>query len=149
MQLKIFKKSLLFSNKNSKPNERSGGNVFIWGVVSKDNFTNSAASESTLNDIAVYYNQENKVFILDLETIYCFSNRSDEINYLEHLLKEFTYFMEIKQYNTKCNFSLLNIDFTNLFVDKTIEELYIKFKIFVEGYKVVTEQLNENKGVVQ
>lgn len=111
-----------------------GDLTFIWGVVSYDNLLSGEASFYTMNDIDIEFNSTTQKYSLSIETIYEFSSVEAEMNYLNSLLKAFTYYMDEHGYNTKIVPHLYQM-FSTKFEASTIEELYAKFKAIVIGYQ--------------
>lgn len=111
---------------------------FIWGVKSADEHSKEEANLHTLNDIDICYNKRTNKYYLGLETIYYFTNeRKGQIEYLERLFQEFTRFMTNNGYDTDISdaHTLVNPYFDGY--AESITELYVKLKIFIEGYKAV------------
>lgn len=106
---------------------------FIWGVIAQDDLSDSKkATLNTLNDIDITYNTNSKKYSIDIETIYRFKSHKDECLYLRNLLKSFTEYMNRQGFSASytcdlsCLYNLTNAD--------SIEELYTKFRIFVNGF---------------
>jgi hypothetical protein len=115
----------------------SGYLKHIWGVKSWDDLTGKDACLYTMNDIDIIYCRESKLYMLGVETAYMFNDENRkhaECKYLKQLLKAFTKFMNDNNYSKdfdKCLF----ISNSSLSISaESIEELYMNFKIFVEGY---------------
>jgi hypothetical protein len=109
---------------------------FIWGIKSGDDLTNQPASMYTMNDLDICYDHINQEFTLGIETIYWFTTLEAEIKYLDGLLSKFTEFMERNSLKTTL-IPLLRLEIvTNA---QTIEELYVNFKMFVNGRKSLME----------
>lgn len=118
-----------------KDNEYNSGPLkFIWGISTQD----LPASFYTLNDLDICYNRDTKKYLLGLETLYKFDSIKDTISYLDSLLKEFAHYICL-------NYKPENYDKSNLyaynmgeiFLGDTVEELYWKFYLFVEGFKKI------------
>ena len=121
-----------------------GDMKFIWGVKSYDDFSSAPANLWTMNDIDIVYDEENKEYLLSVETIYDFDNgREGQIKYYDNLLNEFTKFMIDNGYDMDLPDSKIMIKPITLTRADTITELYFMFKIFVKGFKVVCEDIKE------
>ncbi len=106
---------------------------FIWGVTSY-NLNGTKANLFTINDIDITFNKKEKTYMLGIETAHYFETYEAECNYLQQCLSAFTKYMEdnhlkknlpfILTFNTPCTFMTA----------ETIEELYMNFKIFVDGF---------------
>lgn len=120
-------------------NEYNIGSLkFIWGIKSYDDLSSGEnANLYTMNDIDITYDRKTKLYMLGIETAYMFNgNRKEgECEYLRGLLASFSKFMDdngyAKDYD-KCLF--MTQPPTILSSAENIEELYINFKIYVEGY---------------
>ena len=111
---------------------------FIWGVKSWDDLTSKDANLYTMNDLDIIYNRDKKEYMLGIETIYSFDNGKDgEIKYLEGLLDKFTEYMQERGCTTSDKISLCCIESSDPWKAETIPELYIRFKIFVNGFRSV------------
>lgn len=77
--------------------------------------------------------------MLGIETIYSFDTGNEgEIKYLEGLLDKFTEYMHENEYiTTQDKICLTCIESSEPWRAETISELYIRFKIFVNGYRSV------------
>lgn len=123
-------------NKNSSDNACSDFK-FIWGVLSKDSIAQNP-SLFTLNDIDIVYDNLRKIYTLNLETVYKFNSKKNEVDYLKHLLTLFTSYMEENNLNINKTYELKNFPVLN-FEATTISELYTNFRIAVEGYCTLYE----------
>ena len=112
---------------------------FIWGIKSWDDLSSKDANLYTMNDIDIIYDRGKKEYMLGIETIYSFDNgNEDEIKYLESLLDKFTDYMRENEYTTtQDKMCLTCIESSEPWRAETISELYIRFKIFVNGFKSV------------
>ena len=120
--------------------EYNCGNLqFFWGVKSLDDISAQEAACYTMNDLDIIYDRESNEYLLGIETIYSFAEGSKgEIKYLENLLERFTEFMEENRYiSTEDKLCLYHIESGEPWRAETILDLYIRFKIFVNGYKSV------------
>ena len=107
---------------------------FIWGIKSFDDLSSSNACLYTMNDIDLTYDKQKREYMLGIETAYMFDSYDDECKYLSDCLKAFTKYMDDNGLNKNEPFRLfMNNPCTNM-VANSIEELYINFKIFVNGY---------------
>lgn len=107
---------------------------FIWGVKSWDDLTGKGACIYTMNDIEIVYDKKKKVYILDIETAYEFADYTDKCKYLQDCLNAFTKYMDdngLKK-NKPFDPSFANPDMS--VTAGSIEDLYTKFKIFVDGF---------------
>ena len=120
-----------------KDDEYNCGSLkYIWGVKSHDDLTLNDANFYTLNDLDIYFNRDNKLYMLGLETIYSFDNNEDRINYLNRLLAAFRKYMATNDlFDSNYDpFFLYRYNDGNIFAGNSITELYYKFKLFVTGY---------------
>jgi len=104
---------------------------FIWGIKASDEVSTEEANFKTMNDIEILYD---KTYHIDIETIYEFDNDNDTLHYLEGLLRKFTEYMDQQGLDKNRKPTL---PYYNSFKAESIEDLYIKFKIFVLGWKGV------------
>lgn len=114
-----------------------GSLQFIWGVKSHDDLSDSYdAHFYTMNDIDITYDRKTKLFMLGIETAYALqgNRKEEECKYLRQLLEAFTEFMNDNGYSKTYDKCLFMAQPTLLSSAESIEELYINFKIFVEGY---------------
>lgn len=136
-------KNLIYKLKYSdwKDDEYNYGDLkFIWGVIAADNLSSPVANLHTMNDIDIVYDRKRKLYLLGIEMLYYFDSPSDKIEYLDDMLNAFTDFMNENNYDKDSSESkehLLMCDYMFDGSAKTIEELYIQFRIFVEGYKKI------------
>ena len=110
---------------------------YIWGIKSYDDLSETnKANFYTLNDLDIYFNRDNKLYMLSLETIYSFETVADRINYLNRLLDTFREYMVTNDlFDSNYDpFFLYRYNDGNIFAGNSITELYYKFKIFVTGY---------------
>ena len=127
-----------------------GNFEFIWGIESGDDFYNEEPNLFTVNDLDIVYHKDTNSYHLGVETIYRFMDGNEgEIKYLENLLDRFTAFIKEEKFILPENLLLAKTLVSNPFEAKTIPELYLRFKIFVEGYKAVcrTPQIKEGSNV--
>ena len=108
---------------------------FIWGLRSWDDLSSAkSVNFYTMNDIDIYYDRERKLYCLDFETAYHFDSNEEKCRYLNGLLDRLTEYMLTNQISTEPKYLF---DFSNLnmkFEADTIEELYTRFKIVVDGF---------------
>ena len=120
--------------------EYNCGNLkFIWGIKSYDDLSSAMPNFYTMNDIDITYNRKSGLYSLGVETAYGFDGgqKQGEVKYLDYLLSEFTKFMMDNNYRIDEPYMLLMAQpCTNCFAE-SIPELYMHFRIFVEGYKAV------------
>ena len=117
---------------------------FIWGVKSWDDLSGSDACLYTMNDIDIIYDKKKKEYMLGIETAYMFETYAAECEYLCNCLKAFTKYMDnngLKKNNPYVLF--MSTPCTNIVAD-TIEELYVNFKIFVDGFCNQNIDIDEN-----
>lgn len=128
-------------------NEYNIGSIkFIWGVTSWDDMTSySTANLYTMNDIDIVYDRDTGLYLLGIETAYLFENKYAEIKYLDNLLNKFTQFMVDNNFNIDCEYMLFMSGPEARCSAESIPELYIQFRIFVEGYKAIYGK-EENNG---
>ena len=107
---------------------------FIWGVKSWDDLSKADACFYTMNDIDLTYDKKKKVYILGIETAYCFDNYTSECNYLINCLDAFTKYMDDNRLNKNEPYDLFMNNPCTSMTAETIEELYTNFKIFVNGF---------------
>lgn len=107
---------------------------FIWGVKSWDDLSGSDANLYTMNDIDIVYNKKKQEYMLGVETAYIFRNYDSERNYLKNCLKAFEKYMDDKGLEKDRPYSLFMCNPCTSMKAKSIEELYINFKIFVDGF---------------
>lgn len=111
-----------------------GTTKFIWGVKSWDDLSGKDVNFYTMNDIDISYDRKDKIYLLGIETAYIFKDKNAECEYLKQLLNAFTNYMDINNLSKENDFMLFMNDTTINNTAKSIEELYINFKIFVEGF---------------
>lgn len=109
----------------------------IWGITSYDNLTGSNANLYTMNDIDITYDRESKLYMLGVETAYCFKSKEGECEYLENLLKLFEGFMDKNNYDKNFDVMFYMLSPSISMRAESIEELYAEFRIFVEGFCAV------------
>lgn len=107
---------------------------FIWGITSWDELSEHKACLYTMNDIDLTYDKKNKVYMLGIETAYIFKNHNAECEYLRNCLNAFTKYMDDNGLNKNEPFMLFMSNPCTSMTAKTVEELYVNFKIFVDGF---------------
>lgn len=107
---------------------------FIWGVKSWDDLSGADACLYTMNDIDLTYDKKKKVYMLGIETAYMFDTHADECDYLKNCLKAFTKYMDDNCLKKNEPYPLFMSNPCTSMTAETIEELYINFKIFVDGF---------------
>lgn len=110
---------------------------FIWGLN-----TNSVEEPNfrTLNIVSIYYNRDNGLYFLDLEgdanefnEYYIKELQKVESRFTEWICSNSTVYEEVKTFNFDRDIgTVMNLG-KDLFVGKSIAELYYKFKILVKG----------------
>lgn len=117
---------------------------FIWGVKSWDDISSDEANLYTMNDLDIVFDRKRKEYILGIETIYSFAEgNKGEVVYLENLLDKFTEFAKENNCLPKDGeLCLCSVESVQPWRAATISELYIRFKVFVNGYKSVVAHRN-------
>lgn len=105
---------------------------FVWGVNSKD-----LPGEY---DIELAYNDKNKTFNLNIETILYFPSKQSEINHYKHLLDAFTEWMNKMSFDINHPMSLNDICYFNSRDFESIESAYAWFKFVVESYAYIHDR---------
>ena len=134
--LEVKKCERLYSD--YEDNEYNIGSLkHIWGIESWDDLTGKVACLYTMNDIDITYDRKSKLYMLGIETAYMFkeNRKEEECRYLRQLSDAFTKYMDDNGYLKDYDICLfMTSPPTILTSAESIEELYINFKIFVEGY---------------
>ncbi len=114
---------------------------FIWGIKSWDDLSRSDANLWTMNDLDITYDRNTGEYLLGIETIYHFEDGYDgEVKYLEYLVDKFAEFVYSGEHKPlDKSVCLVDIESQNPWRSKTIFELYLRFRVFVEGYKTIYE----------
>lgn len=107
---------------------------FIWGVKSWDDLTGKDACMWTMNDIDITYDKKDNTYVLGIETAYTFKTHGDECKYLQDCLKAFTKYMDDNGLEKNKPYNLFMSNPCTSMVAESIEELYVNFKIFVDGF---------------
>lgn len=107
---------------------------YVWGIKSTDDLTSHPACWNTLNDLDIYYNRETKKYFYQVECIYRFKTLKDEAEYLKGLLRQFGAWLDSNHYKLPS----LHYHIYDEPIDQadSLEELFIKFSIFVYGFYV-------------
>ena len=108
---------------------------FIWGVKSGDDLSGSDANLYTMNDIDIVYDKKKSEYMLGVETAYLFDSFEAECNYLVDCLNAFTKYMDDNGLKKNEPYALFMSDTCTSMTAKSIEELYVNFKIFVDGFR--------------
>ena len=108
---------------------------FIWGVKSGDDLSGSDANLYTMNDIDIVYDKKKSEYMLGVETAYLFDSFEAECNYLVDCLNAFTKYMDDNGLKKNEPYTLFMSDTCTSMTAKSIEELYVNFKIFVDGFR--------------
>lgn len=134
--------------------KRIGNLVFVWGIKSWDDLTESDANLYTMNDIDVLFDLETNKYSLSIEEIYQFDNREAKIEYLEKLclkLKEFV--LEVgyteEELNNFYDCSAVTMYYPTHIIGAiipleayTLKDLWQKFKLFVVSYKSISSLID-------
>ena len=88
----------------------------------------------TMNDIDITYDKKKNKYILGIETAYMFKSHADECDYLQDCLKAFAKYMDDNGLKKNEPYRLFMSNPCTSMTADTIEELYINFKIFVDGF---------------
>lgn len=107
---------------------------FIWGIKSWDDLTGKDACMYTMNDIDITYDKLKKEYMLGVETAYMFKTYATECEYLQDCLKAFTKYMDDNGLEKNRPYCLFMSNPCTSMVAESIEELYVNFKIFVDGF---------------
>ena len=107
---------------------------FIWGVKSWDDLTGQGACMWTMNDIDITYDKKKKEYMLGIETAYMFKTHADECDYLRKCLDAFTKYMDDNGLEKNKPYTLFMSNPCTSMITESIEELYVNFKIFVDGF---------------
>ena len=112
-------------------------NVTLTGDETK---IKNVFSENSLsmNNIDICYDEDTKKYMLGVETVYCFNNRTqDECYYLKDLLIKFTKYMIDNNLEIDTDVHLNEMYIEKPMEANSISKLYTQFKIFVEGFCAV------------
>lgn len=142
-KIKHFKIKNTYTD-NSNEENSDDDLEFVWGIKSWDDITSTEANLYTMNDLDIVYDRKRNEYMLGIETVYLFADGNNgEIKYLEYLLGKFTKFVSENNYiSPDDKFCLRCIESVEPWRANTISELYIRFKVFVQGYKSVISELS-------
>lgn len=118
---------------------------FIWGIKSWDDLSGSKVNLYTMNDIDITYDKKKREYILSIETAYIFENHARECEYLKNCLDAFTKYMNDNGLKKNEPYKLFMSDLCTSMVAKSIEELYVNFQIFVDGFCNQDIDMDEGK----
>lgn len=118
---------------------------FIWGIKSCDDLSSLDACLYTMNDIDITYDKKKNEYMLGIETVYMFKTYSDECKYLTSCLNAFAEYMDNNGLKKNEPYMLFMNNPCTSMTAKTIEELYTKFKIFVDGFCNQDVDANEER----
>ena len=109
---------------------------FIWAFTTIECEKGKELNFSTLNDLIIYYNRDNKKYFLDLDIFRRFENRDQFQNYISLCLCRFRHYLcSTEQLDLKFDpYSFESYTKGDFFTGDTLTELYYKFKFFVKGY---------------
>lgn len=107
---------------------------FIWGVKSWDDLSGHDACIYTMNDIDITYDKKKKEYMFGIETAYMFKTHAAECDYLRKCLDAFTKYMDDNGLEKNKPYILFMSNPCTSMVAESIEELYVNFKIFVDGF---------------
>ena len=85
-------------------------------------------------DIDITYDKKKKEYMLGIETAYMFKTHAAECDYLRKCLDAFTKYMDNNGLEKNKPYMLFMSNPCTSMVAETIEELYVNFKIFVDGF---------------
>ncbi len=139
----VRKHYLSFKYPDYEDNEFNCGELkFIWGIKSSDDMHDQPANFYTMNDIDICYDRKSRLYMLGIETAYLFTSKSEELNYLTGLLDKFTEFMMVNGHSIYEEPCLYMSQPSITTCATSIPNLYMQFKMFVNGYKSLYEQSN-------
>lgn len=118
---------------------------FIWGVKSWDDLSGHGACLYSMNDIDITYDKEKKIYMLGIETAYMFKSHAAECKYLQDCLRAFTKYMDDNGLKKNKPYMLFMSNPCTSMTADTIEELYVNFKIFVDGFCNQDIDMDEEK----
>lgn len=118
---------------------------FIWGIKSWDDLSGSDTNLFTMNDIDIIYDKNSKQYMLGVETAYVFKDYEDECKYLQDCLNAFTKYMDDNGLNKEEKPMLfMSCPAIEITAD-SIEDLYMNFKMFVNGFCSLAVKEENNK----
>lgn len=107
---------------------------FIWGIISGDDLSGYEANMYTMNDIDIIYDKQKKEYMLGVETAYMFETYASSCDYLRTCLDAFSKYMDDNGLDKNKQHSLFMSNPCTSMVADSIEELYVNFKIYVDGF---------------
>ncbi len=111
---------------------------FIWGMKSYDCLVPGEPNIHTMNDIEIDLDHSTNLYSMSIETAYIFKNKKREYEYLDTLLSELEKYMDENDISKEWDYCLyLSSPSISLSKAESISELYVKFKMFVEGFKAL------------
>lgn len=114
------------------------GMKHIWGILSYDDLSGSQeASLYTMNDFDITYLEDEKKYILSVETIYEFSEVRGDKSYIDRILSKLTNWMIDNEYATDYELSLYEVFTNGLNINThfdSIEQAYGVFKLLATAY---------------
>jgi hypothetical protein len=143
---KIYKIYLKYRYPDWEDDQYNNGRFkFVWGVEDVYNPLIGEASFNTVNDIEIVYDRKMDLYTLNIKTAYLFKDgKSAEVDYLNKLLDSFKIMLWGKQLNLNEPYQMWMCKPCTHLTASSLPELYTNFKIFVEGYKVLYEQENND-----
>ena len=115
------------------------GMKHIWGIKSYDDLTSSKeATLWTMNDFDITYLEDEKKYILSVETIYEFVEENGKKQYIERIFSKFTEWMLGNGYHTDYKISMYELFTKGLNINTdfdSIEQAYALFKLLVSAYE--------------
>jgi hypothetical protein len=114
------------------------GMKHIWGILSYGDLSGSQESNLyTMNDFDLTYLEDEKKYILSVETIYEFSEVRGDKSYIDRILSKFTNWMVDNKYATDYEISLHEVFTKGLNINThfdSIEQAYGVFKLLATAY---------------
>lgn len=114
------------------------GMKHIWGILSYDDMSGKEESSLyTMNDFDITYLEDEKKYVLSVETIYEFQNYEDKCKYLTAILMAFTKWMEDNHCDIRRSPDLYDLFEGGVNIHthfNSIEEAYGVFRALVAGY---------------
>lgn len=109
---------------------------FIWGIIGTGELTENMPNLYTMNDIEITFNKKEKKYHLGIETVYLFKTHDDECHFLQDCLFAFTKFMDDNGFSKNQPYNLFMSRPDISMEAESIEALYTNFKIFVDGFSL-------------
>ena len=111
----------------------------IWGIKSYDDLTGSKeATLWTMNDFDITYFEDEKKYILNVETIYEFVEENGKRQYIGRIFSNFTAWMLDNGFDTNYKLSIDELFTTGLNINThfdSIEQAYALFKLLASAYE--------------